>query len=205
MLLLHGEPGIGKTRLVAETVEGLPAGSHQVLWAQCLRLRSDAGSFLPFSGGAVALAARVRCRRARQGLWGGRGAERDCSRDGGGQWVGAGRPPDCPVVVGHPPDRRYWGPRCWSSMTCSGPMPGSLEALAYLVVGPGPGCPVERSGYLPRHGGWVRAIGFMSGLLTCGGCHGSRPVPLRVSTVPRQPTAGPRGGWARGDRDRTPT
>jgi predicted ATPase len=50
MLLLHGEPGIGKTRLVAETVEGLLAGSHQVLWAQCLRLRSDAGSFLPFSG-----------------------------------------------------------------------------------------------------------------------------------------------------------
>ena len=45
-VMLHGEPGVGKTRLVTDTADAL-AATHEVLWARFPRFSSDATAFLP--------------------------------------------------------------------------------------------------------------------------------------------------------------
>lgn len=138
MLLLHGEPGIGKTRLVAETVEGLPAGSHQVLWAQCLRLRSDAGSFLPFSG-ALSRWLHECGVDARDRVFG--GAEELNAivpeMGAGSGWVPGGRLIALLSLVIH--RIAELGPAVLVVDDLQWADASSLEALAYLVVGLGPG------------------------------------------------------------------
>ena len=45
-VVLHGEPGVGKTRLVTEVAEG-SAATHEVLWARFPRFSSGSTAFLP--------------------------------------------------------------------------------------------------------------------------------------------------------------
>lgn len=47
-LLVSGEPGIGKTSLVAEVTSGPAAEGQQVLWGRCLRFGADSSPYLPF-------------------------------------------------------------------------------------------------------------------------------------------------------------
>ena len=49
--LVHGQPGIGKTSLLRDTVERARAGGFHVLAGQCLRFGASVTSFLPFSQG----------------------------------------------------------------------------------------------------------------------------------------------------------
>lgn len=46
-LLLAGEPGVGKTSLVAEVTSGADAAGHLVLWGRCLRFGADSSPYLP--------------------------------------------------------------------------------------------------------------------------------------------------------------
>jgi hypothetical protein len=46
-VVLHGEPGIGKTRLVANVMAGLESHAWEVMLARCLRFSSDGTAFLP--------------------------------------------------------------------------------------------------------------------------------------------------------------
>ncbi|MDQ6937332.1 MAG: ATP-binding protein, partial [Actinomycetota bacterium] len=45
-VVLYGEPGVGKTRLVTEAAERL-ASTHEVLWARFPRFSSGSTAFLP--------------------------------------------------------------------------------------------------------------------------------------------------------------
>ncbi len=45
-VVLHGEPGVGKTRIVSDAVDAV-AGTHEVLWVRFPRFSSDATAFLP--------------------------------------------------------------------------------------------------------------------------------------------------------------
>jgi DNA-binding CsgD family transcriptional regulator len=45
-VVLHGEPGVGKTRLVTEAADAM-AATHEVLWARFPRFSSQATAFLP--------------------------------------------------------------------------------------------------------------------------------------------------------------
>jgi DNA-binding CsgD family transcriptional regulator len=46
-LLVAGEPGIGKTSLVAEVTSGPAAAGHLVLWGRCLRFGAESSPYLP--------------------------------------------------------------------------------------------------------------------------------------------------------------
>jgi len=48
-LLIAGEPGIGKTSLVAEVTSGPAAEGQLVLWGRCLRFGADSSPYLPFA------------------------------------------------------------------------------------------------------------------------------------------------------------
>lgn len=47
-VLVHGEAGVGKTRLVAAVADRSRAAGHAVLWARCLRFGAGASPYLPF-------------------------------------------------------------------------------------------------------------------------------------------------------------
>jgi AAA ATPase domain len=46
-LIVHGEPGVGKTRLVTEIADHLGQHGFQVLWGRCVRFAAEASSYLP--------------------------------------------------------------------------------------------------------------------------------------------------------------
>ncbi|MBD8869862.1 helix-turn-helix transcriptional regulator [Nocardioides donggukensis] len=46
-VLVAGEAGIGKTRLVADVADDAAADGHLVLWGRCLRFAADSSPFLP--------------------------------------------------------------------------------------------------------------------------------------------------------------
>ena len=47
-VLVHGEAGVGKTRLVTSVAERSRASGHSVLWARCLRFGAGSSPYLPF-------------------------------------------------------------------------------------------------------------------------------------------------------------
>jgi DNA-binding CsgD family transcriptional regulator/tetratricopeptide (TPR) repeat protein len=47
-VLVHGEPGVGKTRLVTAMTDHARLGGHAVLWGRCLRFGATSSSYLPF-------------------------------------------------------------------------------------------------------------------------------------------------------------
>ena len=47
-VLVHGEPGVGKTRLVTAMTEHARVGGHAVLWGRCLRFGATSSPYLPF-------------------------------------------------------------------------------------------------------------------------------------------------------------
>jgi len=47
-VLVHGEPGVGKTRLVTAMTEHARAAGHAVLWGRCLRFGAASSPYLPF-------------------------------------------------------------------------------------------------------------------------------------------------------------
>ena len=47
-VLVHGEAGVGKTRLVTSVADRSRAAGHAVLWARCLRFGAGATPYLPF-------------------------------------------------------------------------------------------------------------------------------------------------------------
>lgn len=46
-LLVHGEPGVGKTRLVTEVAAQLEVDGFRVHWGKCMRFAAESSSFLP--------------------------------------------------------------------------------------------------------------------------------------------------------------
>lgn len=48
VVLVHGEPGVGKTRLVSAMTEHARLGGHAVLWGRCLRFGAASSPYLPF-------------------------------------------------------------------------------------------------------------------------------------------------------------
>lgn len=47
-VLVHGEPGVGKTRLVTAMTDHARLGGHAVLWGRCLRFGATSSPYLPF-------------------------------------------------------------------------------------------------------------------------------------------------------------
>ena len=47
-VLVHGEAGVGKTRLVSSVTDRARAGGHTVLWARCLHFGAASSPYLPF-------------------------------------------------------------------------------------------------------------------------------------------------------------
>lgn len=47
-MLVHGEPGVGKTRLVTAMTEHARLAGHVVLWGRCLRFGATSSPYLPF-------------------------------------------------------------------------------------------------------------------------------------------------------------
>jgi DNA-binding CsgD family transcriptional regulator len=47
-VLVHGEAGVGKTRLVTSVADRSRAAGHTVLWARCLRFGAESSPYLPF-------------------------------------------------------------------------------------------------------------------------------------------------------------
>ena len=47
-VLVHGEPGVGKTRLVTAMTEHARVAGHTVLWGRCLRFGAASSPYLPF-------------------------------------------------------------------------------------------------------------------------------------------------------------
>lgn len=47
-VLVHGEPGVGKTRLVTAMTEHARVAGHAVLWGRCLRFGAASSPYLPF-------------------------------------------------------------------------------------------------------------------------------------------------------------
>lgn len=47
-VLVHGEPGVGKTRLVTALTEHARLARHAVLWGRCLRFGAASSPYLPF-------------------------------------------------------------------------------------------------------------------------------------------------------------
>ncbi|MGH3509451.1 MAG: ATP-binding protein, partial [Nocardioidaceae bacterium] len=48
-VLLHGEAGVGKTRLVADVVQGAQADGFHLLWGQCLHFGASSSPYLPIA------------------------------------------------------------------------------------------------------------------------------------------------------------
>ena len=47
-VLVHGEPGVGKTRLVTAMTEHARVAGQTVLWGRCLRFGAASSPYLPF-------------------------------------------------------------------------------------------------------------------------------------------------------------
>ena len=47
-MILRGEPGVGKTRLLSELAARLEVDGFRVLWGRCLRFSAESSSYLPF-------------------------------------------------------------------------------------------------------------------------------------------------------------
>ncbi|HEX4976236.1 MAG TPA: AAA family ATPase [Nocardioides sp.] len=47
-VLVHGEPGVGKTRLVSAMTDHARVAGHAVLWGRCLRFGAASSPYLPF-------------------------------------------------------------------------------------------------------------------------------------------------------------
>lgn len=48
-VLVHGEPGVGKTRVVTEVADELGREGFRVLWGRCVRFAAEASSYLPIA------------------------------------------------------------------------------------------------------------------------------------------------------------
>jgi predicted ATPase len=46
-VILHGEPGVGKTRLLSEVATRVEVDGFRVLWGRCLRFSAESSSYLP--------------------------------------------------------------------------------------------------------------------------------------------------------------